>query len=262
MISASFASCKLWIERLLRHGSKDGGKILAILLAGILPTSPAYALIDQTWISVYGVDSGSCSGTAPCATLAYALRQTSTGGTVFVMDSGYYGAATIDRSMTIRSEYGQMTMITSLTINTPSTGQVVVDNVAIECAAPARGITYSTGVKILRAADVLLNHVSIKDCASASSVAAGVYIYSTTNCRVTINDSVIFNNPVGVLVSSTDGMAHAKIYRTLFLSNSDRACVWWARAMTRSWPTTTCWAVSSRWTCNRAGRRGPLAIIR
>lgn len=198
-----------------------GGKILAILLAGILPTSPAYALIDQTWISVYGVDSGSCSGTAPCATLAYALRQTSTGGTVFVMDSGYYGAATIDRSMTIRSEYGQMTMITSLTINTPSTGQVVVDNVAIECAAPARGITYSTGVKILRAADVLLNHVSIKDCASASSVAAGVYIYSTTNCRVTINDSVIFNNPVGVLVSSTDGMAHAKIYRTLFLSNSE-----------------------------------------
>lgn len=196
-------------------------RLLAVLMAGVLQSSPAHALIDQTWISAYGADSGSCSGLAPCLTLAYAVRQTSAGGTIFVMDSGYYGAATIDRSMTIRSEYGQMTMIASLTISAAATDKVVLDNVAIECSATAKGVAYSMGVKVTQAADVLLNHVSIKDCVSSSGVAAGIYIYSTANCRVTLNDSYLFNNVVGVWVASTDGMAHAKIYRTLFLANTD-----------------------------------------
>ncbi|ODU80767.1 MAG: hypothetical protein ABT10_16255 [Novosphingobium sp. SCN 63-17] len=194
---------------------------VCLLVALFFQAAPAQALVDQTWISAEGMDSGGCLALVPCATLAYAIRQTSPGGTIFVMDSGFYGAATIDRSLTIRSEYGQMSMVASITVNAASTDKVMLDNVALECAAPARGIAYGYGVQVLKGADVLLNRVSIKDCLATGTVGAGVYIYSTTNSRVTIHDSVIFNNRVGVLVSSTDGMAHAKIYRTLFLSNSE-----------------------------------------
>jgi nitrous oxidase accessory protein NosD len=77
------------------------------------------------------------------------------------------------------------------------------------------------GGRVLQAADVLLNRVNVKNCVLSSTVGAGVYVYSTSNCRVTLNDSVLFNNRVGVLVTSTDGNAHAKVYRTLFLANSE-----------------------------------------
>lgn len=194
---------------------------VCLLFALLFMPAPAQALVDQTWLSSEGLDSGSCLALAPCATLGYAIRQTSAGGTISVMDSGIYGSATIDRSVTIRSEYGQISMVTSVIINAASTDKVVFDNVAIECIAPARGIAYSFGVGVLRAGDVLLNHVSIKDCVAQTDVGAAVYIYATTNCRVTLHDSVIFNNRVGVLVSGADGMAHAKIYRSLFLSNSE-----------------------------------------
>lgn len=194
---------------------------VCLLLALLFQAPPAHALVDQTWISSEGLDSGGCLALAPCATLAYAIRQTSAGGTISVMDSGIYGTATIDRSLTIRSEYGQMSMVASITVNAASTDKVMFDNVALECIAPARSIAYGYGVQVLKAGDVLFNRVSIKDCLASSTVGAGVYIYSTTNCRVTLNDSVMFNNRVGVLVSSTDGMAHAKIYRTLFLANSE-----------------------------------------
>ncbi|WCT76672.1 NosD domain-containing protein [Novosphingobium humi] len=195
--------------------------LVCVLIAMVFQAAPAHALVDQTWISAEGMDSGGCLALVPCATLAYAIRQTAPGGTIFVMDSGFYGAATIDRSLTIRSEYGQMSMVASITVNAASTDKVMLDNVALECLATARGLAYGYGVQVLKAGDVLLNRVSIKDCLAGGTVGAGVYIYSTTNCRVTLNDSVIFNNRVGVLVSGADGMAHAKIYRTLFLSNSE-----------------------------------------
>jgi hypothetical protein len=197
------------------------GWLSCVVFAILFQAAPAQALMDQTWVYSDGVDSGSCPAYSPCATFAYAIRQTAAGGTILVMDSGQFGEALIDRSLTIRSEYGQVSMIASFTINAASTDKIVLDNVAIECTAPSKAIGYSWGVKVLRAADVLLNRVSIKDCVATSSVGAGVYILSTTNCRVTLNDSLLFNNRVGVLVSSTDGMAHAKIYRSLFLSNSE-----------------------------------------
>lgn len=211
---------KLRLHRWIRF-DRWVARMAFLLLAMMGHPSSAQALIDQTWISSEGVDSGNCPAYSPCATLAYAIRQTSAGGTVLVMDSGIYGTATIDRALTIRSEYGQMTLVASITVNAGAADKVMIDNVSIECIAPAKGVAYGVGVQVNKAADVLLNRVNIKNCTASSGLGTGIYVYSTGNCRVTLHESVIYNNRVGMWVASTDGNAHAKVYRSLFLANSE-----------------------------------------
>lgn len=194
-------------------------------LAGAIPialglASPAQAMIDQTWISASeGVDSGSCLPTAPCATLAYAVAHTMPGGVVTVIDSGFYGVATIDRALTVRAELGQPLMVVSITVNAGVNDKVVFENITLEGKAAASGIAYPYGIQVLQAADVVASKVEIKDYNAAGTVGAGIYINGTTQTRVTMDESTVFNNTVGIWVTSAGGNAHLKLFRSMILSN-------------------------------------------
>jgi nitrous oxidase accessory protein NosD len=195
--------------------------ILVATGAAVALPSPALALIDQTWVAEEGLDAGGCQAISPCATLAYAITQTMAGGTVIVSGSGYYGSATIDRSLTIRGEYGTPTIIASLTIAAGTTDRVVLDNLFIQCKGAARGVAYGTGVAITQAYDVLMKGVTVKDCAASSGVAAGVYLNVSAQSRLTMYDCAIFNNTVGVWITGAAGKAHLKMFRSLVLGNPE-----------------------------------------
>src|SRR5271170_6860756 len=74
----------------------------ALFLAG-LAIAPAHAQ-TRTWVSGVGDDANPCSRTAPCKTFAGAISKTSTAGEIDVLDPGGFGAVTITKAITIRSD--------------------------------------------------------------------------------------------------------------------------------------------------------------
>jgi len=197
------------------------GWALAAGVAGLAMASPAWGALDQTWISAEGLDSGACLPTAPCATLAFAVARTTPGGIVTVMDSGYFGVATIDRALTLRAELGRPLMVVSITVNAGVNDKVVIENLALQGKSAGMGIAYPYGIQVVQAGDVFLRQVSIKDYNAAGTVGSGVYINSITQTRVTMDETTVFNNTVGVWVTSVGGNAHLKMFRSLILSNGE-----------------------------------------
>jgi hypothetical protein len=195
---------------------------LLLWLAGaLLCPTPARAGMDQTWVAAEGVDSGLCLIYLPCATLAFALDQTAPGGTINVIDSGAYGTVTVNKAITIRSELGQPSMIASITINAAPTDRVMIQGIDLEGTATSLGVAYPYGISVVQAADVLIHNVRIKDYNAAGTVGSGVYINSQSWTRVTISDCLIFNNTVGVWVTSNGTGAHLKAFHSLLLANTE-----------------------------------------
>src|SRR5262249_21924227 len=64
------------------------------------PPSPQ----SRTYVSGVGIDGGPCTAASPCRTFSAALALTTAGGEVFVLNSANYGAATINKAVTITSE--------------------------------------------------------------------------------------------------------------------------------------------------------------
>ena len=75
----------------------------AIGVAGLslLAAASANAQATRTWISGVGDDANPCSRTAPCKTIAGAISKTAVGGEINALDSGGFGAVTINKSLTI-----------------------------------------------------------------------------------------------------------------------------------------------------------------
>jgi len=192
---------------------------LGVMLAMI--ATPAQAGMDQTWVAAEGVDSGLCLIYLPCQTLSFALDQTAPGGTINVIDSGAYGTVTVNKSITIRSELGSPSIIANIIINAATTDKVMISGLDLEGAAQTLGIAYPYGIAVVQAADVLILNMRIKDFNAAGTVGAGVYVNSTSQVRVTLNDCVLYNNTVGVVVTSKNGNAHLKAFRTLLVSNTE-----------------------------------------
>lgn len=191
------------------------------MMSALLVPSPARAGMDQTWVAAEGQDSGMCLIYLPCATLAFALDQTATGGTINVIDSGYYGSVTVNKALTIRSEMGSPDMIASITIDAGAADKVMISGIDLQGSAQTLGVYYPYGIYIKQAADVLIHNVRIKDYNAAGTAGAAIYINSSSAVRVTVNDSILYNNTVGTIVTSQNGNAHLKAYRTLYVSNTE-----------------------------------------
>lgn len=73
-------------------------------LALSLSPIPADAQASRAWVSGVGSDSNPCSRTAPCATFAGAIAQTTAGGEINCLDPGGFGAVTINKALTINCE--------------------------------------------------------------------------------------------------------------------------------------------------------------
>lgn len=173
-------------------------RILLTLLAifGILTLlgSSASAQATRTWVSGVGDDVNPCSRTAPCKTFAGAISKTAAGGTINCIDPGGFGAVTIIKSMTIdcESQGGGILAASTNGIIVNGPGVVAsVRNLAIE------GVnTGLTGVRIINAAAVHLNNVSITQFKGTNGAGIRVETPSGVTTELTVNNSRISDNGV------------------------------------------------------------------
>src|SRR5450631_3543365 len=87
--------------------------ISAIASFAILYATPAQAQATRTWVSGVGDDVNPCSRTAPCKTFPGAISKTAAGGEIDVLDPGAFGAVTIVKSITIRSDHVEAGVLVS-----------------------------------------------------------------------------------------------------------------------------------------------------
>src|ERR1700684_2024203 len=79
--------------------------LFGIALLFVISAGSAQAQATRTWVSGVGDDANPCSRTAPCKTFAGAISKTATAGEINVLDPGGFGAVTITKAITIRSDH-------------------------------------------------------------------------------------------------------------------------------------------------------------
>ena len=194
---------------------------LAIALAAVftIMATPAAAQATRTWVSGVGDDVNPCSRTAPCKTFAGAISKTAAGGEINVLDPGGFGAVTITKSITISADGAEGGILTALggngvIINIAGTdGRVVLRGLDIEGFG-----TGGNGVRIISAFDVLIEDSIIHGFRNTAT-SAGVLVNTTTTSRVTIRNSTINSNSLGISVTAQNGSGHVKLYNSLVLDN-------------------------------------------
>src|SRR5207237_8677678 len=67
-----------------------------------LGAGAAQAQASRTWVSGVGDDANPCSRTAPCKTFAGTISKTAAGGEINCLDSGGFGALTINKAITVK----------------------------------------------------------------------------------------------------------------------------------------------------------------
>jgi parallel beta helix pectate lyase-like protein len=171
---------------------------LALCAITFLGASPVRAQLNRTAVSLAGNDANSCAPAAPCRTFSRAMSQTNASGEILVLDSGGYGAFTIDRSVTIQAAPGIYAGVTAssgnaITLSLPPSGKAVIRGLTLEGLGTGTwGIYGFAGV------------VHIENCivnGFVNGIGNGSY-------TVTISDTVVRNNTtVGIIIANAGARA-------------------------------------------------------
>ena len=190
--------------------------ILLLVAATFVIAAPAArAQASRTWVSGVGDDANPCSRTAPCKTFAGAISKTARKRRDQLLDPGGFGAVTITKSITIRSDSIEAGILVSGTngiiINAGATDTVVLEGLDIEGLG-----TGLDGVKVFAAQFVYINR-----CAIRRFSGNGVnMVSSVANARIFIKDSQILRNNGGVNVQGNGVGNIASIANTLIDGNT------------------------------------------
>lgn len=130
----------------------------------LMVSSVTCAQANRTWVSGVGDDANSCSRTAPCKTFAGAQVRTNTGGEIDCLDSGGFGSATLNKSLTIDGTGCQAAILASevngITINITSAADaaktVRLRNISINGMGNGKN-----GINVIGARRVFVEHVLI-----------------------------------------------------------------------------------------------------
>ena len=166
----------------MRTGNKHVLLALAVSLAGM--ASPAFAQATRTWISGVGDDANPCSRTAPCKTFAGAISKTAAGGEINTIDPGGFGAVTITKSITLRSDgvnAGILVLGTNgITINAGVNDKVILEGLDIEgLGNTSSGQTSPAGVSVIQAAEVTIRNSDIRNFQTGVNIATTAFTSST-----------------------------------------------------------------------------------
>jgi hypothetical protein len=165
----------------------------------------AHAQATRTWVSGVGDDANPCSRTAPCKTFAGSISKTAAGGEINVIDPGGFGAVTITKSITIRSDHIEAGVLVSgtngIVVSTASTDNVVLEGLDIEGLG-----TGIHGVHIIGG-----GNVTIVRCTIHHFTGNGVNLVGTAGARALVIDSIITQNAGGFNVSGAGGASNSGI---------------------------------------------------
>jgi hypothetical protein len=186
---------------------KDSFKAIAAALLfaalSLLFPAQAFAQATRTWVSGVGDDVNPCSRTAPCKTFAGAISKTAAGGEINVLDPGGFGAVTITKSITIRSdsiEAGVLVAggVNGIIVNALSTDKVLLEGLDIEGLGATSGAPGLNGIHILGGGKVTVRKCSIRNFSQN-----GINVVGTTGSRVFVEDTQILNNGGGLNLQTT-----------------------------------------------------------
>lgn len=225
--------------------------VLPVLAAAAAFPSVASAQATRTWVSGVGDDANPCSRTAPCKTFAGAISKTAVGGEIDALDDGGFGAVTITKSITIDGGSHLAGVLAS------GTNGVVVNSLSTPIRVTLRNLSINgagnglNGVRILgNAAVVRIENSQIfgfsqtgVDIAHTDGVSRRVEIRKTsihgnygsltakgvqikpsnaaTTSKVTIADSYIDDNALGLVADASAGRAKVSVRNTTFEDNGN-----------------------------------------
>jgi hypothetical protein len=182
--------------------------LLGVTLGFLVPflASPAQAQATRTWVSGVGDDVNPCSRTAPCKTFPGAISKTATGGSINVLDPGGFGAVTITKSITIRSDHVEAGVLVSGTngiiVNVPAaTDRVLLEGLDIEGVG-----TGINGVQIVGSGTT-----TILKCVIRRFTGNGVNLVGTAGARAVVMDSIIINNGGGFNIAGASGVQNTGV---------------------------------------------------
>jgi hypothetical protein len=188
--------------------------IAAAALTLLLLATPAAAQATRTWISGVGDDANPCSRTAPCKTFAGAIAKTATGGEIDCLDPGGFGTLTITKAITLdcHLEFGSVLAsgTSGISVNITS-GPTTVNLIGLQINGSGGASTNGNiGVKVLTgqvliSGSQIYNFTSSSTCGAVTAPGIGVCVNGPAGAKVTIENSSIFNNGIGVVNSPSAG---------------------------------------------------------
>ena len=169
------------------------GLLFLVVLVALVVSVPVFAQATRTWVSGVGDDVNPCSRTAPCKTFAGAISKTAAAGEINVIDPGGFGAVTITKSMTIDGIGPQSSILASGTSGVIINGAGIVVNLR-NLSINGASTTAGSGIRILNAAAVNIDNVTIMNFTGTGTVGRGISIETAVaNVRVTVTNSLLYN---------------------------------------------------------------------
>jgi hypothetical protein len=182
---------------------------LSSIAAMIAAAGIAQAQATRTWVSGVGDDANPCSRTAPYRTFAGAISKTAAAGEINVLDPGGFGALTITKSLTIRSDHIEAGVLVSgtngIVVSAGAADTVVLEGLDFEGLG-----TGLDGVTIL-----------VIRCTIRHFTGNGINMVSSTpGAQLVVKDSFIGFNSGGVNVQGNGVGNIATILNTEIAANT------------------------------------------
>ena len=233
---------------IMRQGSLGIG-IVAIACVLLAQAAPVHAAAGQTWVSGTGTDAGAtCPISAPCRTFQYAHNQTNSGGTIYVLSSGIFGALTISKSISIVADGVEAAIhttagSTAITINTPGV-IVYLRGLTIDVSgANVNGIYLlsgaalhvqnslirraTTGIRFAPASGT--SELYVTDSVVADTISVGIHVRpnSSGSARAWLDRVRVENGVNGIIFSGleTSGTVVGTVRDNASVGNSSRGII-------------------------------------
>jgi nitrous oxidase accessory protein NosD len=163
---------------------------------GPAPLREAESTIQRTFVSTSGSDANPCTRTDPCRSFPAAIAQTTAGGEVVALDSGGYGAFSVDKAITIAGAPGAHVAVTvfggtGITVNVGGPDTVVLRNLYVTGLGGDTGIFFQAGGRLFVESVVASGFAQ----RGLDATAAGGALF--------VRDSIFRSNNLGLVVNGT-----------------------------------------------------------
>jgi hypothetical protein len=187
-------------------------RIALAVVATILVSSFAFSQNNRSAVSLTGSDAASCAVADPCRSFTAAIAATNDGGEVIALSSAGYGPFTVNQSVSIISPAGIHAALTAtsgsaITIN-GSGINVVLRNLWINALGAVTGI------------DLMAAHQLHVEGCSISNFVRAVYVETAADTYLSIEDSYIRMNNLGVYVLPTGGVTRMTVDKCRIENNA------------------------------------------
>lgn len=227
----------------------------AALVLSASAISASAQTLSRTFVSRLGDDTNNCSSTAPCASFARAIVQTTANGEVDAIDQGSFGGFTVTGPITIDGGSQAAGVNSGITVNA-SGATVTLRNLNIQSAvgnSGTQGISlgagtlhvekvtisgFANGILVNGGTALTLDHVTSRDNSNSGlfvqtaatvnvhdsnflNTSAGAGVFLGSGSFSTLRNVVSFGNgTAGVAVDGSGGTAQLALVNSTISSNA------------------------------------------